>query len=39
LALARIPGRVPEAVAQFEEVLRIRPDFLPARQMLDRFRP
>jgi protein O-mannosyl-transferase len=35
-ALARIPGRLPDAVAQYREALRLQPGFPPARQALDR---
>ena len=36
-ALARTPGRLPEAIAEFQAVLRIRPD-PQMRQLVDQLR-
>jgi hypothetical protein len=38
MLLADQPGKRAEAAAQFEEVLRIKPDSQDARQMLDQLR-
>lgn len=38
VALMETPGRQSEAPAHFEAALQLRPDFEPARQMLDRLR-
>jgi cytochrome c-type biogenesis protein CcmH/NrfG len=38
VVLASLPGRAQEALAQFETVLRIKPDHEAARQWIDRLR-
>jgi predicted Zn-dependent protease len=37
-ALAQIPGREPEAVPLLEALLQTKPDFAPARQLLEKLR-
>jgi len=34
MALAQLPGRTEEAIAQYRAALRIRPDYEPAQQSL-----
>jgi protein O-mannosyl-transferase len=38
VALAKVPGREQEAIAHLEFVLRIRPDWAPAKQLMERLR-
>jgi len=38
VALLRDPDQLPRAINQFEAILRMRPDFDPAQQMLRRLR-
>ena len=38
LALAQIPGRLSDAIAHFDEALRLKPDYPDARQNLARMR-